>query len=584
MWGVGAVVIRNSVLGEKRGSAADNNFVGDPGFLRNANAKGTVDYGNLHLKQDTADTRRGQDCPAQDLDNIARSSPCSAGAYEYSEAALSAGGLRQPLEVGAVQATTVFSTSAGAVTLVAPAGAVTQTVHLAFSLGRPTGGDGRELGVVFTPLDDQGSPLPEGFTFLKPLTLTLEYDPALVTHGLESSLLPERFSPLSGAWLPFASSAQVDRDARTVSFLITQPGEYGLFAQAPGVSLQLVAYNPGGVENLAGGSLVTYTLAAQNSASQAATGVEVSHTLPAGLSFEGWVQANGASYDSGKITWPVGTLSAGGLQLASFSARVSSDAQYRGTVIHSTAGLVAHGASTGAETAVSVNAPAVPVDDSLTTAPDTAASLRPVANDENPDLSPLTLAAVGIPGHGKAVILDDGVVYTPALGYQGNDSFSYTVQDGEFTVTGTVNVRVASLAFLKVGMTLKAGGVSGLPLVEANQTSEVTYTLRLGSDVSGEIAQGVTLSDTLPAGIKFLGWVEQSGAQINGSLLTWSAASLPAGGQVTISFRAQVVGEVGSVVQNAVLAEASNADPAGAITQLMVLPPRATYLPYVIMH
>lgn len=178
-----------------------------------------------------------------------------------------------------------------------------------------------------------------------------------------------------------------------------------------------------------------------------------------------------------------------------------------------------------------------------------------------------------------------GLRRLPALGNaQTGLSATLVLADGMYAVTGTVNVRVASLAFLKAGMTLEAGGVSGLPLVEANQTSEVTYTLRLGSDENGEIAQGVTLSDTLPAGIKFLGWVEQSGAQINGSLLTWSAASLPAGGQVTISFRAQVVGEVGSVVQNAVLAEASNADPAGAFTHLAVLPPRATFLPYVILR
>jgi len=91
----------------------------------------------------------------------------------------------------------------------------------------------------------------------------------------------------------------------------------------------------------------------------------------------------------------------------------------------------------------------VATDDSSTTTGSSTGSGTPVtidvlANDYDADAapSPLTIASVGQPDHGTAVISGGKVVYTPAIGFFGTDHFSYAVTDGLSQVTGNVNVEV----------------------------------------------------------------------------------------------------------------------------------------------
>ena len=57
-------------------------------------------------------------------------------------------------------------------------------------------------------------------------------------------------------------------------------------------------------------------------------------------------------------------------------------------------------------------------------------TLDVLANDSDADGDALTLASVGSPDNGQVVISGDLLLYTPAAGFVGSDSFSYTVQDG----------------------------------------------------------------------------------------------------------------------------------------------------------
>ncbi|MDH3589998.1 MAG: Ig-like domain-containing protein, partial [Gammaproteobacteria bacterium] len=71
---------------------------------------------------------------------------------------------------------------------------------------------------------------------------------------------------------------------------------------------------------------------------------------------------------------------------------------------------------------------------------DGGALMIPVlSNDFDPDGDAIRLLLVNAPAHGTSVVddagtpadtTDDVVVYTPATGYTGADSFSYTVSDG----------------------------------------------------------------------------------------------------------------------------------------------------------
>jgi len=69
-------------------------------------------------------------------------------------------------------------------------------------------------------------------------------------------------------------------------------------------------------------------------------------------------------------------------------------------------------------------------DDQASTQPGTAVTIAVLENDSDPDGDPLAIASVGQPGHGQAIIQGDQVVYTPAPGFTGTDSFSYSVEDG----------------------------------------------------------------------------------------------------------------------------------------------------------
>ena len=89
----------------------------------------------------------------------------------------------------------------------------------------------------------------------------------------------------------------------------------------------------------------------------------------------------------------------------------------------------------------------VAVDDSATTLEDTAVDVDVLANDTDADANDL-LAVTGVtaPASGEAVIVSGGHIrYTPDLGFNGSDTFAYTLSDGR-PMTATANVAVTVTA------------------------------------------------------------------------------------------------------------------------------------------
>ena len=93
-----------------------------------------------------------------------------------------------------------------------------------------------------------------------------------------------------------------------------------------------------------------------------------------------------------------------------------------------------------------VNAAPVAVPDSLTTAVDTAGTVNVLLNDTDADGDVLTVTGSTSAAHGLVSCLFDGAcTYTPTGGYEGPDSFSYTVSDGNGgTAIGNVSVTVTA--------------------------------------------------------------------------------------------------------------------------------------------
>ncbi len=124
----------------------------------------------------------------------------------------------------------------------------------------------------------------------------------------------------------------------------------------------------------------------------------------------------------------------------------------------------------------------VAVDDTATTPEGVAVEIPVLANDTDADGDALVVSVVGSPAHGSAVIAGGGttVLYTPASGFVGTDSFTYTVSDGKGgEATGTVTVEVISTQNVDGGSSIDGGFAeqSGLVVVEAeNRTNSVAGT------------------------------------------------------------------------------------------------------------
>ena len=104
------------------------------------------------------------------------------------------------------------------------------------------------------------------------------------------------------------------------------------------------------------------------------------------------------------------------------------------------------GAASEIVTATLPNTAPTAVDDTASTDEDTAVDINVTANDTDPDSgTTLSVTAVTTPPNGTAAIAEGSattVTYTPNAGYNGTDSFDYTLFDGTDTDTGTVTVFV----------------------------------------------------------------------------------------------------------------------------------------------
>ena len=89
----------------------------------------------------------------------------------------------------------------------------------------------------------------------------------------------------------------------------------------------------------------------------------------------------------------------------------------------------------------------VAVDDSAETEANTPVSIDVLINDSDPDGDPVAISVVYPPSNGSAIATSGGtqITYTPNLGFDGSDSFSYAITDGNGGVASAhVNVTVTA--------------------------------------------------------------------------------------------------------------------------------------------
>jgi hypothetical protein len=97
-----------------------------------------------------------------------------------------------------------------------------------------------------------------------------------------------------------------------------------------------------------------------------------------------------------------------------------------------------------ASVSVSVQPAPVATNDTATIQANQSATLSVLANDTSAGgtLNPASINVVIPPAHGTAVVTSGAVVYTPATGYSGLDTFQYSVQDNLGTVSNVATVSI----------------------------------------------------------------------------------------------------------------------------------------------
>lgn len=92
---------------------------------------------------------------------------------------------------------------------------------------------------------------------------------------------------------------------------------------------------------------------------------------------------------------------------------------------------------------LTVNCPPIARDDFASTVNGIPVTINVLANDSEPNGNPMTITEVTQPAHGTAVLNPNQTVrYDPVCAFQGTDTFTYTISDGQGgTDTATVSVR-----------------------------------------------------------------------------------------------------------------------------------------------
>jgi len=123
------------------------------------------------------------------------------------------------------------------------------------------------------------------------------------------------------------------------------------------------------------------------------------------------------------------------------------------------------------------------------------------------------------------------------------------------------------------------------PAADIEPGDEVTYTVTLSNSGNTE-AVSIALTDTLPAGVTFGGWVEQSNADYDAGAITWSG-SLPPGGELTLVFTATVDMDEelrGQTITNTAEFSSLNGGAGQAQAAFTVRPLSHVYLPLVVRN
>src|SRR5262245_30126631 len=156
---------------------------------------------------------------------------------------------------------------------------------------------------------------------------------------------------------------------------------------------------------------------------------------------------------------------------------------------YDTSGRESGDSNTLTATIPSVNQAPQAVNDTAPATTKTPVTIAVLANDTDPDGNPLTITSVTQAAHGTVTISGTNVIYTPASGFVGTDSFTYAITDGQggsAIGTVTVNVMAGNQPPVTSSDTISIpAGTSSTIAVLANDTDPYGYSLSISAVTQG---------------------------------------------------------------------------------------------------
>lgn len=203
----------------------------------------------------------------------------------------------------------------------------------------------------------------------------------------------------------------------------------------------------------------------------------VSKTVAAGGSLTLTVRASGSPTPT--FQWRKDGVAIAGATAATYTATAGgSTAGWYDAVVTNSAGSVTTTAALVAVSGAVTPVPPQAANDSATTPWNTAVTVAVLANDSDANGDPLTITSVTQGQFGAVSIGSGSVTYSPAAGYVGPDSFTYTISDGNggsATATVTIAVEAMSAAALAAEATVESGTNAGADVDEANADATGGY-------------------------------------------------------------------------------------------------------------
>ncbi|MFK3967151.1 putative Ig domain-containing protein [Ensifer adhaerens] len=309
---------------------------------------------------------------------------------------------------------------------------------------------------------------PQTITFANPGPQ--DYATPVTLSASASSALPVTFQSLTTPVCVVTSTGDVTfRNGGTCTIEASQAGDSAYLAasnvsQSFLVSAPIFAFTP------AAGALPTATVATTYSQSFTANGGTAAYSyalasgvFPAGLSLDAAGTLSGTPTADGSFTFTVQATDTHGATATSGS--YSLEVRIQAPIANATTATVAANSS---------------------------------ANGITPNLTGGTAASVAIaapPSHGTATVAGNTLIYTPAAGFSGVDSFTYTAANTTGTsaaATVTVTVSPPTFAFTPAAGALAGATVADaydLAIVAANGTAPYTYAV-----TGGALPAGLTLA------------------------------------------------------------------------------------------